>query len=37
MDGTKRERMVVAALCTPTNPLGLPIEIEAGAATALKN
>ncbi|MFG6428316.1 ubiquinol oxidase subunit II [Roseateles sp. LYH14W] len=28
-DGAKRERIVVAALCTPTNPLGLPIEIDA--------
>lgn len=29
LDGAKRERTVVAALCTPTNPLGLPIETAA--------
>ena len=33
-DGSKRERLVVAALCTPTNPLGLP-EAEAAAAAAV--
>ena len=32
-DGTNRERVVVAALCTPTNPLGLPLEIAADAGT----
>ena len=37
IDGAKRERTVVAALCTPTNPLGLPIEIEAGQSAAPKN
>jgi cytochrome o ubiquinol oxidase subunit 2 len=26
LDGVQRERTVVAGLCTPTNPLGLPIE-----------
>ncbi len=26
VDGVSRERTVVAGLCTPTNPLGLPIE-----------
>ncbi|WP_367269798.1 ubiquinol oxidase subunit II [Roseateles sp.] len=31
-DGVQRERTVVAGLCTPTNPLGLPIET-ASAAT----
>ncbi len=31
LDGARRERTVVAALCTPTNLLGLPVE------TALKN
>ncbi|MDR7294974.1 cytochrome o ubiquinol oxidase subunit 2 [Pelomonas aquatica] len=36
--GAQRERIVVAALCTPTNPLGLPVEVEAGqAAATLKN
>jgi cytochrome o ubiquinol oxidase subunit 2 len=33
-EGTKRERTVVAALCTPTNPLGLPLEAEAQTETA---
>lgn len=32
-DGGKRERTVVAALCTPSNPLGLPLE----PAAASKN
>ena len=32
VDGVQRERIVVAGLCTPTNPLGLPIET-ASAAT----
>lgn len=32
LDGVRRERTVVAALCTPTNPLGLPLE-----TAALKN
>jgi len=31
-EGTKRERTVVAALCTPTNPLGLPVEAETETA-----
>ena len=31
-EGTSRERRVVAALCTPTNPLGLPLEVETAAA-----
>ena len=37
--GTSRQRTVVVALCTPNNPLGLPVEVEAeaGAALALKN
>ena len=30
-EGTQRERRVVAALCTPTNPLGLPLEVETAA------
>jgi cytochrome o ubiquinol oxidase subunit 2 len=25
-EGVERERTVVAGLCTPTNPLGLPVE-----------
>jgi cytochrome o ubiquinol oxidase subunit 2 len=29
LDGIRRERTVVAALCTPTNPLGLPVETAA--------
>jgi len=33
-DGTKRERTVVAALCTPTNPLGLPVEARAETAAS---
>lgn len=37
LDGAERERTVVAALCTPTNPLGLPIETASAAADALKN
>jgi cytochrome o ubiquinol oxidase subunit II len=32
--GAKRERTVVAALCTPTNPLGLPVET--AAATGVR-
>lgn len=36
-DGVQRERIVVAALCTPTNPLGLPIETNAAPSVALKN
>jgi cytochrome o ubiquinol oxidase subunit 2 len=36
-DGASRERTVVAALCTPTNPLGLPVEVNATAGVALKN
>ena len=36
-EGTERERIVVAALCTPTNPLGLPIETAAVTGVALKN
>ncbi|KQW41144.1 MULTISPECIES: ubiquinol oxidase subunit II [unclassified Roseateles] len=36
-DGGKRDRIVVAALCTPTNPQGLPIEIAAVNGVALKN
>ena len=36
-DGGKRERTVVAALCTPTNPLGLPIESDAATGAAPKN
>jgi cytochrome o ubiquinol oxidase subunit 2 len=36
-DGVKRERRVVAALCTPTNPLGLPIEIADASAVVQKN
>ncbi|MDR7333981.1 cytochrome o ubiquinol oxidase subunit 2 [Kinneretia asaccharophila] len=35
--GVQRERIVVAALCTPTNPLGLPIETAAVTGAALKN
>ncbi|MFG6489504.1 ubiquinol oxidase subunit II [Roseateles sp. BYS78W] len=31
-EGTKRERTVVAALCTPTNPLGLPAEAQTETA-----
>ena len=31
-EGTSRERTVVAALCTPTNLLGLPVEVETAAA-----
>lgn len=38
LDGARRERTVVAALCTPTNPLGLPVETaEAAPAMSLKN
>ena len=38
LDGARRERTVVAALCTPTNPLGLPVETaEASPAVAQKN
>jgi len=33
-DGKTRERRVVAALCTPTNPLGLPIETADASAFA---
>lgn len=36
-DGSKRERLVVAALCTPTNPLGLPEGEAAAAAAVTKN
>ncbi|HEY0954639.1 MAG TPA: ubiquinol oxidase subunit II [Roseateles sp.] len=36
-EGADRERIVVAALCTPTNPLGLPIETAAVTGVALKN
>ncbi len=36
-DGSKRERLVVAALCTPTNPLGLPDGEAAAAAAVTKN
>lgn len=36
-DGAQRERIVVAALCTPTNPLGLPIEIDTATGVATKN
>jgi len=32
LDGSKRERTVVAALCTPTNLQGLPVESDAAAA-----
>jgi cytochrome o ubiquinol oxidase subunit 2 len=35
--GAQRERTVVAALCTPTNPLGLPLETAELSAAALKN
>jgi cytochrome o ubiquinol oxidase subunit 2 len=31
-NGAERERIVVAALCTPTNLLGLPVEAETAAA-----
>ena len=38
LDGTRRERTVVAGLCTPTNPLGLPLETaDASMAEAIKN
>ncbi|WP_415840390.1 ubiquinol oxidase subunit II [Roseateles saccharophilus] len=38
LDGARRERTVVAALCTPANPLGLPVETaEASPAVAQKN
>jgi cytochrome o ubiquinol oxidase subunit 2 len=38
VEGGRRERTVVAALCTPTNPLGLPVEIDATTSgVALKN
>lgn len=37
VDGNRRERIVVAALCTPTNPLGLPLETADASATAPKN
>jgi cytochrome o ubiquinol oxidase subunit 2 len=36
-EGASRERTVVAALCTPTNPLGLPVEVNASTGVALKN
>jgi cytochrome o ubiquinol oxidase subunit 2 len=37
-EGGRRERTVVAALCTPTNLLGLPVESDAAAAgSAQKN
>lgn len=36
-EGGKRERIVVAALCTPTNPQGLPIEIDVAQAVTQKN
>ncbi len=36
-EGTQRERTVVAALCTPTNPLGLPLETADVSAAAQKN
>lgn len=36
-DGSKRERLVVAALCTPTNPQGLPEGEAAAAAAVTKN
>lgn len=36
-DGGQRDRIVVAALCTPTNPLGLPIEIDAAKGAVTKN
>ncbi len=36
-EGAKRERTVVAALCTPTNPLGLPVESDAATRVAQKN
>ena len=32
LDGVSRERRVVAALCTPTNLQGLPVEVETVAA-----
>jgi cytochrome o ubiquinol oxidase subunit 2 len=35
-EGNKRERTVIAALCTPTNLLGLPVEVDTEAA-ARKN
>ncbi|MBW8848926.1 MAG: ubiquinol oxidase subunit II [Burkholderiales bacterium] len=31
LDGMRRDRTVVAALCTPTNPLGLPTETDAAS------
>ena len=37
LDGSRRDRTVVAALCTPTNPLGLPIETADASAVAQKN
>ncbi|HEV6966377.1 ubiquinol oxidase subunit II [Roseateles sp.] len=37
LDGRRRERTVVAALCTPTNPLGLPLEAADAAAPQPKN
>lgn len=36
-EGVKRERRVVAALCTPTNPLGLPLETADASAAVQKN
>lgn len=37
IDGAARERTVVAALCTPTNLLGLPVEAAQAPTVALKN
>lgn len=37
LEGNQRERIVVAALCTPTNPQGLPIEIDVSRPVAQKN
>jgi len=36
-EGAQRERRVVAALCTPANPLGLPIETADASAATQKN